>query len=173
MFFHENIYEVPSLKGKDRQAVMREVKIVNSLLHNVCPDLQDVTHVNRLLYAGSFVVCERLGLMKPQKPTKKSNKPWWQRRLEGSITQWRRDLGRISEIKKGVKLKERIITELERRYKLRERGTRSVMTFLENKVRAATSKFITSRSQPELSVKINSSILTKNCCTKNWEGKVV
>ena len=80
-------------------------------------------------------------MMKAKKEVKKTNKPWWQRRLEGSIVQWRRDLGRISELKKGVKLKERILMELESKYKLRERGTRSVMTFLENKISAASSKF--------------------------------
>ena len=140
VYFQSNVSEIPSLKGKDRLAVSKEVKLVNNLLHNVCPDLENVTAVNNLLYAGSFIVCERMGLVKPKKQIKKADKPWWQRRLEGSITQWRKDLRRIGELKKGIRLKERIMVELERRYKLRERGTRSVLTFLENKVRAASNK---------------------------------
>jgi len=100
----------------------------------------NVSSVNRLIYAGSYVVCERLGLMKPKKEQLRSKKPWWQRRLEKSIVQWRKDLGRLDEMKKGVDLKERVKSELENRYKLRERGSRSVVTFLENKIKAASSK---------------------------------
>ena len=55
---------IPSLKDKDRFKVGREVALVNALLHNVfIPDI-NVTSVNKLLYAGSYVVCERLGLFK-------------------------------------------------------------------------------------------------------------
>ena len=94
--------------------MLREVTIVNRLLHNVHIEEPDVTKVNRLLYAGSYIVCERLGVLEKRKNVKQTNKPWWQRRLEGSISQWRKDLGRISELKKGGKLKERVMNELKK-----------------------------------------------------------
>jgi len=84
-----------------------------------------------------YAVCERLGFIKPKENHLKSKKPWRQRRLEESIVQWRKDLGRIEEIRKGVKLKEK---EIDNRYKLGERGYRYVVTFLRNKVKAASSK---------------------------------
>ena len=46
---------------------MREVNLVNRLASNIKLDRVDVTSVNRLLYAGSFAVCERLDLMKKRK----------------------------------------------------------------------------------------------------------
>ena len=140
IFQSQDQVEIPSLKGFDRGLVSREVSLVNRLLSNMAGSCIDVTSVNKLLYAGSYVVCERLGLMKKRKETLKSKKPWWQRRLEGSIKQWRKDLGRISELSKGVNLKSKVIAELNRRYKLSERGSRSVVVFLENKIRAASTK---------------------------------
>ena len=133
--------EIPSLKSIDKSLVMKEVSVVNCLLRNVIAiGIPDVTKANRLLYAGSFVVCERLGLLKGKRKGLKSRKPWWQRRLEKSIAQWRKDLGRISEIKNGKVLKTKFMQQLERRYQLSERGTRTVTVFLETKIKAASTK---------------------------------
>ena len=87
VFASSDVIEIPSLKDKDRTDVLREVTIVNRLLHNVHIEEPDVTKVNRLLYAGSYIVCERLGVLEKRKNVKQTNKPWWQRRLEGSISQ--------------------------------------------------------------------------------------
>ena len=133
--------EIPSLKNVDKSRVMKEVSIVNSVLRNlVTIGIPDVTKANRVLYAGSYVVCERLGLMKEKGQSLKSKKPWWQRRLEKSIQQWRKDLGRINEITNGKTLRKKAIDELERRYQITERGTRAVTVFLETKVKAASNK---------------------------------
>ena len=140
IFQTDDMVEIPSLKAKDRRRVMKEVNIVNGLLHNVYMEKVDVTSVNRLLYAGSYVVCERMGLMKSKGKVLKSKKPWWQRRLEKRIVQWRKDLGRIHELSKLNKLKDSVMCELERRYQLRNRGLLQVRTFIENKVKAASSK---------------------------------
>ena len=140
VFLNQEQVEIPSLKGLDRLSVSREVVLVNKLLENMTSLCTDVTSVNRLLYAGSYVVCERLGLLKKNRENLKSKKPWWQRRLEDSIQRWRKDLGRITEIAKGVNLKQKIVSELNRRYQLSERGSRSVVVFLENKIRAASTK---------------------------------
>ena len=39
-----------------------EVNLVNGLMHNIV--VNTIEQVNKLLYAGSFVVAERLGLMR-------------------------------------------------------------------------------------------------------------
>ena len=140
IFNSREFVEILSLKGFDKGSVSREVGLVNRLLLNMTGSCVDVTSVNRLLYAGSYVVCERLGLLKKRKESLKSKKPWWQRRLENSIQEWRKDLGRISELTKGVSLKSKVVGDLNRRYKLFERGSRSVVVFLENKIRAASTK---------------------------------
>jgi len=147
--------EIPSLKSRERRKVMKEVSLVNNMLHNVDVGEVNVSTLNRLIYAGSYVVCERLGLMKPKKNHLQSKKPWWQRRLEKSIVQWRKDLGRIEEIRKGVQLKEKVFRELDDRYKLGERGYRSVVTFLQNKVKAASFQNNQSQLYKELGSKGN------------------
>ena len=120
--------------------MLREVHLVNRLVLNMKLDQVDVTSVNRLLYASSFVVSERLELMKKRRETLKSRKPWWQRRLEASILQWRKDLGRLNEFKNGVSLKSRIMNELNRRYDVTNRDIRAVWVFLENKIKTAATK---------------------------------
>ena len=60
---------VPNLKSIDKRRVMKEVEFVNCILHNLITTNMDVTMVNHLLYAGSFIVAERLGLT-----AKKGNK---------------------------------------------------------------------------------------------------
>jgi len=141
IFESDECRDIPSLKNVDKSRVLKEVSIVNSLLRNfVAIGIPDISKANRLLYAGSYVVCERLGMMRDRVEKLKSKKPWWQRRLEGSIQQWRKDLGRLTEIKNGKSLKKKALDELERRYQLSERGTRTVTVFLETKVKAASSK---------------------------------
>jgi len=136
------------------------------MLHNVDVGEVNVSTVNRLIYAGSYVVCERLGLLKPKNNHLQS---WWQRRLEKSIVQWRKDLGQIEEIRKVVQLKEKVLRELNNRYKLGERWYRSVVTFLQNKVRAASSKI---KSFVESNIKLRQNIssrITSRNSTKNWQ----
>ena len=53
---------VPSLKSRQRMDVNREGNLVNGLMHNVV--VNTIDQVNKLLYTGSFVVAERLGLMR-------------------------------------------------------------------------------------------------------------
>jgi len=67
--------EIPSLKSRDRRKVTKEVFAANNLLHNVDVGEVNVSTVNRLIYSGSYVVCERLSLMKPKGNHFKSKKP--------------------------------------------------------------------------------------------------
>ena len=77
----DEIVVVPSLKVRERRMVNKEVRLVNGVIHNV--GAKSVTEINKVLYAGSFVVAERLGLMKARNKVKnKKNEPWWKRRIE-------------------------------------------------------------------------------------------
>ena len=135
----DEVLVVPSLKSVDRKKVMVEVEMVEGVMHNILSESMSVTDVNRLLYAGSYVVALRLDLMKERKGMVKK-KPAWQRRLEESIVRWRRDLGRVEEVRRGAALKEKVRRELERRYGLLEKGALSVSTMLKGKIRAGSVK---------------------------------
>ena len=54
--------DVPNMRAMDRKKVMREVGLVDGVMHNVVRKGMDVSEVNRLLYAGGIVVAMRLGL---------------------------------------------------------------------------------------------------------------
>ena len=100
--FDNGLWEdIPNLKAQDRRKVSKEVILVDGLLHNLIHEGMTVTEVNRLLYTGSYVVADRLGLIGKDKRKTVKMKPWWQRRLERSIIEWRKDLGRVEEIRKG------------------------------------------------------------------------
>ena len=134
---------VPTLKTVDRRKVNDQVDLVKPLLsYLVRENVMDVTSVNRVINVGGFVVAERLGLVRKlgSGKSKKAQKPWWQRRLEGKIKEWRRDLGRVEEIRRKGKVGEAVRAALERRYELTEKGTLAVSTLLKGKIQSASTK---------------------------------
>ena len=140
VFASNETKHIPSLKSKARKLVNLETTLVNGLLHNVVT--RNITEVNRLLYAGAFVVAERLGMIKERKgnPRKVEKEPRWKRRIEGNIKKWRRDLGLVDAVKKkklkNIKEKKR----LEQVYGLGEKGILYVQEFLKGKIHAGACK---------------------------------
>ena len=132
--------KVPSLRAVERKKVMKEVELVDGVLHNLIRRGMDVTEVNRILYSGGVVVAQRLGLKIGAGKKAEEKKPWWQRRIERSIKVWRKDLGRVEEIRKGAKVGTKVREELERRYQLVDRGALAVSAFLKNKIHAGSTK---------------------------------
>ena len=61
---------------------------------------------------------------------KVQGKPCWQRRVEKNIRDWRKDLGRVEEMRKGVELKSGVKSRLNHKYDLLEKGCLSVATLL-------------------------------------------
>ena len=138
----EVIGDVPSLKTRNRQGVNREVRLVNGMIHNIVT--RSATETNKLLYAGSYVVAERLGLIreKSDKRGKREERkdPWWKRRLEASIKRWRADLSRIECVLRGNELSKKVKVRLERLYELTPKGALGVKVSLKMKVQAGSTK---------------------------------
>ena len=132
--------DVPSLRAVDRKRVRKEVEMVDGLMHNLVWDGMSVTDVNRLLYAGGVVVAQRLGLKVGSGKKTEMMKPWWQRRIEGNIKTWRKELAQVEEIGKGSVVRDKVRMDLERRYRVTERGVLAVSTFLKNKIQAGSTK---------------------------------
>lgn len=142
VFNNDEWLEIPGLKAQDRRKVNKEVMIVEGLMHNLVKDGMSVSAVNRLLYVGSFVVADRLGLMKKKKGKKyeRMNKPRWQRRIEKSIVEWRKDLSRVEELKSGKLLGNIVMNRLIRKYQVVEKGVVAVATLLKGKIKSGSSK---------------------------------
>ena len=137
----EEVVQVPSLKSRNREQVNRELDVVEGLMPNLVSKGMTVAEVNKLLYTGSFVVAERLGLIKERKGKRQEKmEPWWKRRLEGSIKQWRADLSRIEEVRRGKELNGRVKARLDERYGLVEKGALWVRASLSAKIQAGNTK---------------------------------
>ena len=152
--------DVPSLKAQDRRKVNKEVHLVEGLMHNLVKPGMTVSEVNRLLYAGSFVVADRLGLIGRRRGKRGDRKkPRWQRRIERSIVEWRKDLGRVEELRKGTMLRKKVMDLLNRRYQIVEKGTVSVCTLLKGKIQSGKLKI---RWYLDNCVKVRQNTLFKN-----------
>ena len=132
--------EVQNLQAMERRRLLVEVDLVDGVMHNLVEQGMDVTHVNRVLYAGGAVVALRLGLKLGAGKRKQAKDPWWKRRIEKSIVMWRGYLSKVEQIRKGPKVSDKVRAELERKYQLTERGAISVSTFLKNKIQAGSTK---------------------------------
>ena len=56
--------------------------------------------MNNLLYAGAYLVAERLGKMKINRTNEKRKEPRWKRRIQANIAEWRKDVSRLNERRK-------------------------------------------------------------------------
>lgn len=136
----EETKEVPSLRAQDRKKVNKEIRVVEGLMSNFVTEGMTVTRVNRLLYTGAFVVAERLGMMRTNGNRDRRVKPKWQRRIEKSIEEWRKDLGRIDELRRGTVLGKAVMDRLNRKYQVVEKGALTVTTMLKRKVQSGSMK---------------------------------
>ena len=117
---------IPTLKAVDKRKVREESEMVNRILHKCLEDKMDVTKVNRLLYAGAWVFTEELGMIAGKvgdAKRKEKKKPHWHQRTEKSVGEWRKDLGRVEELKKSGKLNDEAAEKLDKKYSLLEKGS--------------------------------------------------
>ena len=70
-----------------------------------------------------MLVAEGLGKIKKKAEGKNIEKvkPFWKRRVERNIVEWRKDLGRVEEVRKGTKLKDKAMRRLIDKYDLLEK----------------------------------------------------
>ena len=74
MFISEKT-QMPSLRKVNGKELKETVELVNSVIHNIITNY--VTEMSNLLYAGVYVVVEKLGKMKKKKRNEKRKEPCW------------------------------------------------------------------------------------------------
>ena len=115
------------------------VKLVNSVIHNVM--INSITEMNNLLYAGAYVVAEKLGKNKKTKSNEKQNEPWWKRRIQANIAEWRKDVTRLNEERRSTfEFEKKDLDRMERKYKQSDAGNAQVINLLKEKISAGTTK---------------------------------
>ena len=61
--------QLPSLRKVNVKELKETVELVNTVIHNVITN--STTEMNNLLYAGAYVVAEKLGKMKKNRTNEK------------------------------------------------------------------------------------------------------
>ena len=129
--------QLPSLRKVSAKELKETVELVNSVIHNIITNC--ITEMNNLLYAGAYVVAEKLGKMKKNKSNEKRKEPWWKRRIQANIAEWRKDVSRLKERRKGTfEFKKKDLDRMERKYKLSDVGNVQVINMLMEKIAGAT-----------------------------------
>ena len=92
--------QLPSLRKANAKELKETVELVSSAIHNVITS--STTEMNNLLYAGAYVVAEKLKEIKKSKNNEKRKEPWWKRRIQANIAERRKDVSRLNEKRKGT-----------------------------------------------------------------------
>ena len=109
---------LPPLRGIERSKLRNAVQALNAVLGKIVTT--DITSTNDLIYGGSVIVNEMVGIKRKENYTRKQ--PWWKRRLEQQITDLNRDLGRVNAMIQGKRIKQKHTHYLQNRYKIKQKG---------------------------------------------------
>ena len=53
--------------------------------------------MNDLLYVGAYMVAKKLEKRKENKSNEKQKEPWWKRKIQANIAEWRKDVSRLND----------------------------------------------------------------------------
>ena len=125
---------LPSLKLCNRVKLRTEVEAINEAIKGI--ETHNIMELNSLMYAAAYVTTKRMGMLKKRKE-RRTEEPFWKRRIKQSIKTWRQDLSKIEEIRRGnMRLRQRERERLNRKYRLEENGTLHVSDMLKQKIKA-------------------------------------
>ena len=87
------------------------------------------------------MVAEKLWKMKKNKSNEKCKEPWWKRRIQINSAEWRKDVSRLNERRKGTfEFEKKDLDRMERKYKLSDVGNVKVVDMLKEKISAGATK---------------------------------
>ena len=112
-----------------------EVRKVNELLKNI--ESNDVTEDNDLFYLGAALVTKVFEKNKTKNEKKQS---WWKRKLESQFKELNKNLGRLNALLQGKKMKKKHQDNLQKRYKMKEKGKPKVKEEILQRIKAKTGK---------------------------------
>ena len=124
----ENLEKV-DLKSYDRRKVREATSRVNGVIGKL--KTTSITDTNRLILVGANVVGDLVGVKSRGEP--KTKEPWWKRRIQGKISELRKDISHLEEWNKERMSKERIKNNLEHKYSVKKKGLKVVIEELKQK----------------------------------------
>ena len=135
---------LPSLRSVAMHKLLEEVGHVNGALAALLASTReydhDISKLNRLIYAGAYVVCERLGKKVTSEAQKRENEKWWRVRIVKKIARLRKDLSRLEEAKSEKLKRADVFQQLQRRYHVLEKGLVYVIEEVKQRLMAESQK---------------------------------
>ena len=127
--------QLPALRKLNVKEQKETVELVYTVIHNVITN--SITEMNNLLYAGAHVRVQKLGKMKKNRTNEKRKEPWWKRRIQANIAEWRKDVSRLNERRKRTfKFEKKDLDRMEKKYRLSNVGNVQVIDMLKEKISA-------------------------------------
>ena len=87
--------------------------------------------MNDLLYVGAYVVAEKLEKRKENKSNEKRKEPWWKRKIQAYIAEWRKVVSRLNDT---FEFEKKDLDRMERKYQLRDVRNVQVIDMLKEKI---------------------------------------
>ena len=135
---HPEKIETTALRSTNRRKLKEKTKEINRVAATL--ETTTITDTNLLIRACAHVVREELGIAL-KKHQHKHKEPYWKRRIRAKIQQHRSDISRLEEMKKGKKLKDKIVNDLKRRHPLlQKKGIKVIQEELKQRVTAKAAK---------------------------------
>ena len=135
---------LPALRMVAMDKLLEEAGCVNKALAALVASTReydgDISKINRLIYAGANVVCQRLGIRVTSESQKRESAKWWKIRMVRKIARLRKDLSRLEEAKRGRLKRAEVFQQLDRRYHLWKKGLVPVMEELRQRIMAESQK---------------------------------
>ena len=87
--------------------------------------------MNNLLYVGAYVVAEKLEKRKENKSNEKRKEPWWKRKIEANIAEWRKDVSRLNYL---FEFEKKDLDRMGKKYQLSDVRNVQVIYMLKEKI---------------------------------------
>ena len=87
--------------------------------------------MNNLLYVGVYVVTEKLEKRKENKSNEKRKEPWWKRKIEANIAEWRKDVSRLNYL---FEFEKKDLDRMGKKYQLSDVRNVQVIYMLKEKI---------------------------------------
>ena len=119
----------------ENRKLFTEVRKANKLLKKI--ESKDETEDNDLFYLTAALVTTVFERTKTKGDKKQ---PWWKRRLGSQVKELNIDLGRLNTLIEGKKMKKKHWDNLQKRYRLKEKGKPKVKEKILQRIKAKTAK---------------------------------
>ena len=87
--------------------------------------------MNNLLYVGAYVVAEKLEKRKEKESNEKRKEPWWKRKIEANIAEWRKDVSRLNYL---FEFEKKDLDRMGKKYQLSDVRNVQVIYMLKEKI---------------------------------------